>query len=309
MSQLPLEKPAADQVGLGIGFAIVGMFGMAVMDTFAKFLGEGYAVSQIIMFRNGIGVLAILAFAASRPVGINGLQPRKPGLLLLRAGLNIVAAFCFFTALRYMPLADAFAITFAAPLFITALSVPILGEHVGVRRWSAVTIGFVGVLFIVQPDPDGFRAESLLPLCAALAYAISMLIGRKLTRHMTTSAIMFWPSLVAVAVTALMMPWDWKTPEPFDGGLFLAMGLIGTLGMSMITQGYRHAPASVIAPFDYTVLIWGVIFGWLIWNDFPDLNVWIGSAILVASGLYILYRETGLSRPIQPPAGPAGPSS
>ena len=309
MSQLPLEKSAADQVGLGIGLAISGMFGMAVMDTFAKFLGEGYAISQIILFRNGIGVTAILVFALSRPTGLYGLRPRMPGLLLLRSALNIAAAFCFFTALRFMPLADAFAITFAAPLFITALSVPLLGEHVGIRRWSAVTIGFIGVLFVVQPDPDKFRIESLLPLGAALAYAISMLIGRKLTRHMTTSAIMFWPSLVAVAFTSLLMPWDWQTPTPPDGGLFVAMGLIGTLGMSMITQGYRHAPASVIAPFDYTVLVWGVIFGWLIWNDFPGLNIWVGSAILVASGLYILYRETGLSRPVQPPAGPAGPSS
>ena len=309
MSQIPLEKPAADQIGLGIGLAVIGMFGMAVMDALAKFLTTGYAVSQIIMVRNGIGALGILVFVLTRPSGLAVLQPRMPGLLLLRSIMNLIAAFCFFTALRYMPLADAFAIAFAAPLFITALSVPLLGEHVGIRRWSAVIFGFVGVLFVVQPDPDAFRVEALLPLGAAFSYAISMLIGRKLTRHMTTSAIMFWPSLVAVAATAILMPWHWRTPEPVDGGLFITMGLIGTLGMSLITQGYRYAPASIIAPFDYTVLFWGVIFGWLIWNEFPGLNVWIGSAILISSGLYLLYRETGFARPVQPPAGPAGPSS
>lgn len=309
VSQLPSAKYASERIGLGIGLAIAGMFGMAVMDTCAKLLGAGYTVSQIILFRNGIGALAIFVFALSRLSGLNGLRPQMPGLLVLRSALNLMAAFCFFTALRYMPLADAFAIAFAAPLFITALSVPLLGEHVGFRRWSAVIFGFVGVLFIVRPDPGNFRIESLLPLGAALSYALSMLIGRKMTRHMTTSAIMFWPSLVAVVVSASLMPWHWHPPDAADGILFVAMGLIGTLGMSMITQGYRHAPASVIAPFDYTVLFWGAIFGWLIWNDIPGIDVLIGSGILIASGLYILYRESGVYRPVQPPAGPAGPSS
>jgi drug/metabolite transporter (DMT)-like permease len=309
MTNVSSTSAAEERIGLGIGCAVVGMLGMSIMDTCAKLLGEGYAVSQIVLVRNGIGALAVLAFVIVSGAGLATLRPRRPGLLAVRSLLNIAAAFLFFTGLRYMPLADAFAVVFAAPLFITALSVPVLGEHVGVRRWAAVIVGFVGVLVVVQPGTASFRVEALLPLSAALAYGVSMLVGRKLTRDLSTAAIMFWPSVGAVLVTAVMMPAQWQTPGLPDFGVFMMMGIIGTAGMSLITQGYRHAPAAVIAPFDYTVLIWGVIFGWAIWGDIPALNVWAGAAILVASGLYILHRETRKPKPVQPPAGPLGPTA
>ncbi len=309
MTNVSSSAAAEERIGFGIGCAVVGMLGMSVMDTCAKFLGEGYAISQVILARNGIGAVAILAYVVISGAGLASLRPRRPALLTLRSLLNIAAAFLFFTGLRYMPLADAFAIAFAAPLFITALSVPVLGEQVGVRRWAAVIVGFIGVMVVVQPGTSSFRIEALLPLGAALAYAVSMLLGRKLTRDLSTASIMFWPSLGAVLVTAVMMPAQWQTPGLPDAGVFLLMGVIGTAGMSLITQGYRHAPAAVIAPFDYTVLVWGVIFGWAIWRDIPAPNVWAGAAVLVASGLYILHRETRKPKPVQPPAGPLGPTS
>ncbi|WP_422369411.1 DMT family transporter [Pelagibius sp.] len=305
-----VAKPAAgERIGFGIACALVGLFGMAVMDACAKFLGEGYAVSQIILARNFFGLMTILAFVVFSSGGLANLRPRRPVLLLARACANLGAAFLFFTGLRYMPLADAFAIAFAAPLFITALSVPVLGEHVGIRRWAAVIFGFLGVLVVVQPGTSAFRIEALLPLGAAFCYAIAMLIGRKQTRFLSTSAILFWPSLIAVTVTLAMMPAQWQTPTLPDLGLFIFMGVIGTAGMMLITQGYRFAPAAVIAPFDYSVLLWGVIFGWVIWQDVPGAEVWIGSAMLIASGLYILHRETRKPKETAPPAGPMGPTS
>ena len=303
-----MQQSVPDRAGMGIALAAAGMFGMAVMDACAKFLGGTYAISQIILIRNGIGLLALLAFAGFSSAGLAHLRPRQPGLLLLRSVTGVGAAFLFFTALRYMPLADAFAVSFAAPLFITALSVPVLGERVGPRRWAAVVVGFVGVMIVVRPDPATFRIETLMPLGAALGYAVTMLVGRRMTRSMTTAAIMFWPSVFAVAVAALAMPVQWQTPTAVDLGIFFFMGLVGTLGMSMITQGYRHAPAAVIAPFDYSVLVWGVILGWIIWRDVPAPNVWIGSAILIASGLYIVYRETIVTGPAGPPDQPPGPA-
>ncbi len=309
MSQGAAQPAAGDRVGFGIACAVIGLFGMAVMDACAKFLGAGYAISQIILARNAIGLLTILAFVLVAGGGLASLRPKRPSLLIARSAANLGAAFLFFTGLRYLPLADAFAIAFAAPLFITALSVPVLGEHVGIRRWAAVVFGFIGVLVVVQPGTATFRVEALLPLGAALSYAIAMLIGRKQTKYLTTSAILFWPSLIAVGVTALMMPVQWQTPSLPDFGLFVFMGVIGTAGMMLITQGYRFAPAAVIAPFDYSVLLWGVIFGWVIWRDVPGPNVWIGSAILIASGLYILHRETRKPKPVQPSAGPLGPTS
>lgn len=304
------QPPAhVDRIGFGIGCVLIGLAGMSVMDACAKFLGEGYAISQVILARNGIGALAVLAFVAVSGRGFACLRPRRPLLLGLRIVVNLGAAYLFFTGLRYMPLADAFAIAFAAPLFITALSVPVLGEQVGPRRWAAVIVGFLGVLVVVQPGTASFRVEALLPLGAALCYALAMLIGRKMTRDMTTAAITFWPCLGLAAITLVMMPAQWQTPSLPDAGLFVFMGLIGTGGMALITQGYRFAPAAVIAPFDYSVLLWGVIIGWAVWQDIPAPNVWAGAAILVASGLYILHRETGKPKPVQPVAGPLGPTS
>ncbi|MEQ8357571.1 MAG: DMT family transporter [Kiloniellaceae bacterium] len=311
MTGFSARPAAAERIGFGIGCALVGLFGMAVMDTCAKLLGAGYAISQVVLVRNAVGALAVLLFIALTPGGFGRLRPRRPGLLLLRGGVNVGAAYLFFSGLRYLPLADAFAIAFAAPLFITALSVPVLGEQVGVRRWAAVIVGFLGVLVVVQPGSDSFQVAALLPLGAALSYAVAMLVGRKLTRELSTAAIMFWPSLAAIAAMAVLMPLQWQTPTLPDSGLFLFMGVIGTLGMALITQGYRHAPAAVIAPFDYSVLLWGVIFGWILWQDIPGPNVWLGATLLIASGLYILHRETRKPeiKPVQPMPGPMGPTA
>lgn len=298
-----------DRIGFGIGCAVTGLFAMSLMDACAKFLGAGYAVSQIILARNAVGALAVVAFVLLTGSGLTCLRPRRPLLLVLRTLLNLVTSFLFFTSLRYLPLADAFAITFAAPLFITALSVPLLGEQVGIRRWAAVVVGFFGVLVVVQPGGASFRVEALLPLAAALSYALAMLLGRKMTRDMSTAVIMFWPALGAAAATLLLMPAQWQTPNVPDAGLFIFLGMIGTGGMALITQGYRYAPAAVIAPFDYSVLLWGVLLGWVLWQDIPAPNVWAGSVLLVASGLYILHRETRKPKPVQPVPGPLGPTS
>ena len=293
-SQTASQPAAVDRIGFGIASAVIGLFGMTVMDTCAKLLGEGYAISQIILARNGVGVLAVIVFVVVRGGGFSLLRPQLPGLLILRIGASVSAAFLFFTSLRYLPLADAFAIAFASPLFITALSVPFLGEHVGIRRWAAVIIGFIGVLIIVQPGAGTFRVEGLLALGAAFFHAVVMLLGRKMTRSMTTSAIMFWSSLGAVLVTLTLMPSQWQTPNTYDLGVFVVMGVVGTAGMALITQGYRYAPAAVIAPFDYSSLLWAVMFGWIFWRDIPEAHVWSGAAILIACGLYILHRETRL---------------
>lgn len=303
------ESANGERIGFGIGCAVAGLFAMSVMDACAKFLGAGYAISQVILARNGVGALAVVVFVLLSGSGLACLRPTRPLLLVLRTLLNLVTSFLFFTGLRYLPLADAFAITFAAPLFITALSVPLLGEQVGLRRWAAVIVGFVGVLVVVQPGSESFRLAALLPLSAALTYALAMLLGRRMTRDMSTAAIMFWPALGAAAATLLLMPAQWQTPSLPDAGLFIFLGVIGTGGMALITQGYRYAPAAVIAPFDYSVLLWGVMLGWLLWHDIPAPNVWAGSALLVASGLYILHRETRKPKPVQPVPGPLGPTS
>lgn len=283
---------AGDKIGLGITCAVTGFIGIAVMDASAKLLGEGYAISQIVLARNGVGALVVFLFVAFSGNGFLVLRTHRIGLLVLRTIFSLAAGFLFFTGLRYLPLADAFAIAFTGPLFITALSMPLLGEHVGMRRWAAVIVGFCGVLVVIQPGMASFRPEALLVLGAAFFYALAMLISRRMTRDMTTSAIMFWSSLGAALTALTLMPYHWQAPDPADLALFVSMGAIGTLGMALITQGYRFAPAAVIAPFDYSSMLWAIILGWLIWGDLPDLHVWAGASILIASGLYIFHRET-----------------
>lgn len=293
MTMVKTDRHAGDdRAGLGITCVLIGLLGMSLMDACAKLLGEGYAISQVIMVRNGVGVLLVLAFVLFSGDGFRSLRAERIGLLILRTVFSLAAAFLFFTGLRYMPLADAFAIAFTAPLFITALSVPILGEQVGIRRWMAVIVGFIGVLVVIQPGTSSFRIEALLPLSAALGYALTMLVSRKMTRDMTTSSIMFWSSLGAALATLTMMPSQWQTPTSSDLAIFLFMGVTGTFGIALITQAYRFAPAAVIAPFDYSALLWAILLGWFIWGDLPGPNVWLGASVLIASGLYILHRET-----------------
>ncbi len=153
-------------------------------------------------------------------------------------------------------------------------------------------VGFVGTLVILRPTGQGFDPAALLVIGAALCYAMIMILTRRLAPQNTTLSMMIWTASISLVVSGAIAPFEWVTPSPMDFGLFALMGLIGSAGMFMIGQGYRYAPAAVIAPFDYSILLWGVLFGWLLWNELPDAYVWVGAAIVVASGIYIIRRET-----------------
>lgn len=286
-----------DRVGVGIACAVVGIAFMGVFDATAKFLGEGYHVVQLVFFRNFFGLLFVLCLLA-RSGGLGSLRSRHPLLHLLRAGFGLGATFSFFIGLQYMPLAEAFALTFTGPIFITVLSIPVLGETVGLRRWTAVLIGFVGVLIMLRPGSDALRVEALLPLTAALCYAFIMLLSRKLSQRETVISVLFWTALIGSAVSGLALPVEWLPPTPRDWALFILLGLLGSLTMWFMTLAYRHAPAAVVAPFDYTILLWGVLIGWVVWHELPASEIWPGAAILIGCGLYIMHRETRLGRRI-----------
>lgn len=300
MTAEPLAQ-GRDRVGLGIVLAVTGIAFMACFDATAKFLGASYGIVQLVFFRSAVTLLFLLPLVA-RAGGVTALKSRRPLLHGLRGLFSLGAGFSFFYGLRFMPLAEAFALTFAGPVFITALSVPVLGERVGARRWLAVLVGFLGVMVMLRPGTAALRVEALLPLTAALCYAFVMLISRKLPREEPVAGILFWTALIGALATAVALPFDWQTPTPRDWGLFLFLGVMGSLTMLLLTLAYRHAPAAVIAPFDYTLLLWGLLLGWLIWRELPDPGIWPGAAILIACGLYITHRET--RRP-PPPSGPA----
>ena len=285
-----------DRIGLGIAGVVAGMAAVSVMDALAKWLAEGYPIAELVFFRNLFALPPVFFILWQQRGGFATLKPRWRLGHVIRAVLGLGATFAFFTGLRYLPLAEAISIAFAAPLFVTALSVPILGERVGPRRWAAVVAGFLGVLIMTRPGAEAFRPEALYILAAALCYALAMLVTRRLARSDTTPAIMLSGICISLVVSGLALPFGWRTPLGLDFWLFVLLGLIGGIGMYFMTQAYRYAPAAVIAPFDYTALVWGTLIGWLVWQELPGVNVWLGAAVVVASGLYIIHRETRARR-------------
>ncbi len=281
-----------DRIGLGIAGILVGMFAVSIMDTLAKWLGEGYPIAELVFFRNLFALPPALFILWRQRGGRASLVLRWKSGHVLRAIFALGATFTFFLGLRYLPLAEAISIAFAAPLLVTALSVPILGERVGPRRWAAVMAGFVGVLVMTRPGAEAFRPEALYILVAALCYALTMLVTRRLARSDTTPAIMLSSICIMSLLSGLALPFGWRTPDAMDFLLLALLGLVGGIGMYFMTQAYRYAPAAVIAPFDYTALLWGTLIGWLVWHELPGAHVWLGAAIVIASGLYIVHRET-----------------
>lgn len=284
-----------DRIGLGIAAMIAGMAMMSSMDALAKWLGADYPIGQIVFFRNLFGLLPTLVIVWQLG-GFALPRTQRWRMHLLRGLLGVTAQFSFFLGLRSLGLAEATAIAFAAPLMVTAMSVPLLGEKVGPRRWSAVVVGFLGVLIMVRPEPSSFQPAALLILLAAFCYGLIMVTTRMLARSDSNAAILLFGSTVSLAVSTVILPLGWKTPALADLAVFAALGLIGGTGMFFITQAYRHAPAAVIAPFEYTALVVAAILGFLVWQEVPDLYVWLGAFVVIAAGIYIFYRETRLSQ-------------
>ena len=261
-----------DRIGLGIAGILIGMFAMSIMDALAKWLGEGYPIAELAFFRYVFALPPALFILWQQRGGRASLALRWKTGHVLRAIFALGATYTFFLGLRYLPLAEAISIAFSTPLLVTALSVPILGERVGPRRWAAVVVGFLGVLVMTRPGAEAFRPEALYILAAALCYALTMLVTRRLARSDTTPAIMLSNICISIPLCALALPFGWRTPGATDFLLLALLGLVGGIGMYFMTQAYRFAPAAVIAPFDYTALLWGTLLGWLVWQELPGAS-------------------------------------
>ncbi len=284
--------PAARDHSVFTGIACVagGIFFLTLSDANAKWLGTSYNPLQILFLRALIAlpfVTALAVWLGARRV----LRTAHPGLHLTRGAINVVSACCFYLGLRALPLAEATAIAFAAPLFVTALSVLILKERVDGRRWLAVLAGFAGVLIIVRPGTDAFQAATLLPLTTAFLYAVMMITARGISRGEGMLTTTFYIVAGQLVCSAVALPWVWHTPAMVDLPYFAAVALFSTLGLALITQGFRIAPASVVAPFDYTGLIWATLLGWIFWREAPDAYAYLGALFIAGSGVYIAVRE------------------
>lgn len=290
---------AADRPGRGIAYISLGVFVFATQDALVKWLVADYPVMQILLFR-AVFALIPCAVVIARSGGVAALRTARPGLHAGRGALLLGSLVLLFLAYRRLPLADAIAISFSAPLFMTALSAPLLGEPVGARRWSAVVVGFLGVLVITRPGAGMIEPAALMAVASSALYALAMIGTRRLSRTDSVAAIMFYFIVLVIAVSALCTPFVWVAPNPRDAALLAATGLIGGVAAFLFIQAYRLAPVAVVAPFDYTALVWAGLYGVWLWGDVPGPAVLAGAAIIVASNLYILRRET--KRPDVEPA-------
>ena len=288
-----IAPAATNTVPRGIASMLLAVAIFSCMDALIKWLSATYPTSEIVFFRSSFAFLPLLP--ALLKGGRAALRTRRPLTQAGRAGLGLFSMFAFFYCFRLMPLADVFGIAFSAPVFVTALSVPMLGEKVGIRRWSAVVVGFVGVLIMLRPDTGVFASASSIALVATVLYALGQIFVRDLTKTETTTCIVFYVTLTTTVVSALAMPFLWVTPSWRDAPLLAAVGILGGMAQLAFTRAFRLAPAAIVSPFDYSGLLYASMIGYYVWGDVPTATFLVGAAIVMASGLYILYRETKLA--------------
>lgn len=274
----------------GIALIVFAIFLFVVMDATAKYLSAYLPVLQIVWARNVFAIVFTLVMLRRRdPIAM--LRSRRPGLQLARSFLLFASTWFFFAAIQAIPLADASSISFVAPLMVTALSVPLLGERVGPRRWAAVAVGFVSAMIIIRPDPATLQVASLLPLGSATCFALYQIATRVLAGNDHAVTTTLYSPVVGAVFCSALMPLLWTRPDLLQWGLLLLVGALGGFSHFVLIKAYEYAPPSLLAPFAYTNLIWSVSFGFALFGDLPDRWTALGAAIVVASGLYTLYRE------------------
>jgi len=261
------------------------------MDAGMKLLSAHYPVLQVTLLRGAASLPFVLVWVLLT-AGPRSIVPVRWPLHLLRGVLGIAMIGCFVYALQDLPLSTAYTIYFVAPLLVAALSVPLLGERVGPRRWTAIGIGLLGVIVVLRPGVDGLISfPGLMVLLAATAYAIAAVTVSLLTRTDTPQSMVVWfLALMALGAGLMAIP-GWVPLRAEHGWLIAGMGLAGALGQIALTQAFLRGEASMIAPLEYTGLIWVIGWDWLLWRTLPDRWTWAGAAIIVASGLYLLRRE------------------
>lgn len=270
----------------------IAMLLFPAMDAVAKWLVMAdISSTQVIAVRSWIMIPAILVALALKG-NLGDLRSARPLAHAGRGMLGFIAPFTFFTALEDLPLANATVIFFSSTFIMTALSAILLREQVGFHRWTAVVVGFIGVIIAINPGQGGNLTGYLLVLCSAMMYAFLFLSGRHLTATDTVISLVFSLNLMMGVVASVLLPWSWVAMSWETLGMALLMTVIALLAHIAITAAFSRAQVSVLAPFEYTSLIWAAIIGYLVWGNLPSLNMWVGATIIIACGLYVIHRES-----------------
>ncbi len=284
----------------GIALMLLATAVLSVMDASMKHLAADYAPLQVAALRGAVSLPFVVAWVLYRERGLGTLFRVRFGLELLRGGLALAMLTCLVVGLRDAPLSEVYTLFFIAPLLITALSVWLLGESVDLGRWAAIGVGFVGVLVVLRPGFTEIRPSALATLVAAGGYALNAIAVRVLGRTDSSAAMTFWfMAVVAVGASLLALP-EWRPVRGESAGWLLTMGLSGALGQGLLTEAFRRAPASVVAPFEYFALLWAIALDVVGWGKLPEPMVFVGASIIVGSGIHSMRRER-LPRTVTPP--------
>jgi drug/metabolite transporter (DMT)-like permease len=290
-----MTAPTPDRAALaGIGLMLLGIFLFSANDALGKWILTTYGVGEMLLIRGAAALLMLSPFIYR--AGLTSfISAPRPGLQILRLLLATAEVVMFFWAVRYLPLADIVTFYLAGPIYVTALSAIFLGEKVGRRRWTAVVVGFVGVLIALQPSPATFSLPALIALTGSASYALLMIVTRYLrgTSDIVMASGQITTTVMFGAATASV---GWVTPSLLDFFLMVWLGVIATFGLMSVNRSLKLAPASVVVPYQYTMIIWAVIFGYSVFGDQPQIHTLIGAAIIVAAGLYIFWREQSFGR-------------
>lgn len=290
-------------ITLGIGLMVFGIFLFSANDVLGKWLAERYAAPQILLFRS-IAALAILTPFIHRIGWRSLIDVKRPRLQILRATLGAIEVAFFYWAVAYLPLADAMTYYLAGPIYVTVMAALFLGEKVGWRRWAAVTVGFIGVVIALGPSATSFGWAVLIPLAGSIIYAVFLVTTRMLSG--TPDVVMAaWQIGFALVIGIVGAPLVWvPLAGTFDVALTCLLGVVALGAIVAVNRSLAIAPASVVVPYQYTMIVWAIVFGYLVFGDVPSAQMLVGAAIIVAAGLFIFFREQKAGIPAQPELPP-----
>lgn len=284
--------------GLGFAFAAFAIF--ATHDAIIKALGVNFSVFQIIFFAMLFAFVPMsVLMLADRQV--DNFRPHHPWLILLRSATSVIAMSSAFYAFTVLPLAEVYALLFATPLLITAMSAVLLGEPVRAQRWAAVIVGLIGVLIVLRPGVTAISFGHICALIAAFCSSLGSVIMRKIGGEERTAVMILYPMLSSILFMALALPFVYQPMEVVELGLFASLGVLSVGAQVFIIAAYRIAPAAVVAPSQYSQILWATFFGALFFEELPDMWVGVGASVIIASGIFIVWRESRPSVSVRNP--------
>jgi drug/metabolite transporter (DMT)-like permease len=283
---------------LGMALALLAYSFLALQDATVKWLVDTVPVWQVLFVRSVILVVGCLA-AGGRPLVRHAATTPTRALLTRRGAVTLAAWVCYFSAARYLPLGQLVTLYFTAPVIVTLLAAPLLGERVGWVRWTAVGLGFCGTLLATDPVGLSLSPATLLVLIGALLWGYGVILTRQIARRETSLVQMFFNNCFFLMLTGIACAFTWHQPSAGEMWLLLLVGVLGGIGQFSLFESARHAPASLTAPLEYTALVWAFLLGFLVWGDIPRPGVFLGAALILTAGLLLLFTQRHMRRPVK----------